>query len=276
LRVSYNGGRIGVTFDLWETLIFDKPEKDEERGRMRCQGIRDALDTLGIFMSIDDVKRGYDLSASQMQNVWDRNREVETFEQIRLILKLGGLPTGKIPTDLTAVRKLITAYVAPVLKLPPPLGEDVVDALEGVRALGAKIGLISNTGRAPGQILRDMLQTYGILKYFDVTTFSNEVGYRKPDQRIFEETITKLGVTPSRVLHVGDNPETDFDGAMNAGMKAALYEPKLQDVSEWRPDSLFTISRRRKYPSVKIIDPDLRISALGSVSSLVRRIINPD
>jgi putative hydrolase of the HAD superfamily len=274
--VSVNNGNVGVTFDLWETLIFDRPEKDEERGRMRCQGIRDTLETLGISLNIDDVKRGYDQSASQMQNVWDRNREVPTFEQIRLILELAGLPNARIPTDTISVQRLVDAYVDPVVKLPPPLGEDVVDALEDVRALDAKIGLISNTGRAPGDALRQMLQEYGVLKYFDVTVFSNEIGFRKPDPRIFKQALTELDVSPSRAVHVGDNPETDFNGARRVGMKALLYEPELQRVSAWRSDSLFALSRRLKDQSGESVVSDLRINTLRSVSSLVGKLVAVD
>jgi putative hydrolase of the HAD superfamily len=274
--VSGNNGKIGVTFDLWETLIFDRPEKDEERGRMRCRGIRDTLETLGISLNIDDVKRGYDQSASQMQNVWDQNMEVPTFEQIRLILELAGLPIARIPTDTTAVQRLVEAYVEPIVTLPPPLGEDVVDTLEDVRALGAKIGLVSNTGRAPGDALRQMLQEYGVLKYFDATVFSNEIGFRKPDSRIFIQTLTELGVSASRVVHVGDNPEADFNGARQAGMRALLYDPELQSVAKWRSDSLFALSRRHKHQSAEAIDSDLRINTLRNVSSLVRKLMALD
>ena len=269
--MSENNGRVGVTFDLWETLIFDKPELDEARGRMRCEGLRDTLGTLGISLTIEDVKRGYDESASVMQDVWDQNKEISTFGQVHLILELAGVPVARIPTSQEAMQRLVKAYADPILTMPPRLGGEVVGALENVRALGAKIGLISNTGRAPGVTLRQMLQNYDVLKFFDATTFSNETGCRKPDPRIFKQTANALGIGPSRVLHVGDNPDADFNGARRAGMKAVLYEPELRGISEWGPNSLFALSRRHKHPSGNSIKSDLRIHTLRSLAPLVQR-----
>jgi HAD superfamily hydrolase (TIGR01509 family) len=184
---------------------------------------------------------------------------------------VAGVTDARIPTSPEAVQRLLNAYVEPILTLPPRLGADVVRTLEDVRALGAKIGLISNTGRAPGVTLRQMLQNYGVLKYFDTTTFSNEIGYRKPHPKIFKQAASGLGINTSRILHVGDNPEADFQGARQAGMKAVLFEPELHGVSEWRPDSMFALSRRHKYPPRDIIEHDSRISTLRDVPYFVQR-----
>ena len=51
---------------------------------------------------------------------------------------------------------------------------------------------------------------------------SGEMGYEKPDPRIFRDALEAAGLTaPERVLFVGDNPTADIDGAKRFGMQAA-------------------------------------------------------
>lgn len=46
---------------------------------------------------------------------------------------------------------------------------------------------------------------------------------RKPDAKIFEQTLATLGVAVGEALHVGDNPRDDVVGAKGCGMGAAHY-----------------------------------------------------
>lgn len=269
-----NSGKFGVTFDLWETLIFDKPEMDDARGRMRCKGILDALERFDVSLTLEDVERAYEESAAKLQEVWDQNREVSTLEQVFLIIELAGSRVDRIRASPEVTQALVAGYVEPIITLPPGLGEDVVSTLEELRALGTKIGLISNTGRGPGEALRRLLQNYGVMKYFDALTFSNEVGCRKPDPRIFKQAVSELGLESTQVMHVGDNPDTDFQGARHAGMRAVLFEPKLLNPTQWGPNSLFALSRRHEHSFGASIEPDLRVESLRNVPILIKRLMD--
>jgi putative hydrolase of the HAD superfamily len=99
------------------------------------------------------------------------------------------------------------------------------DALRQVRESGYRMGLISNTGRTPGSALRVVMQRMGILEFFDATTFSNEILVRKPAERAFAATLAKLKVAPKAAVHIGDDPESDVEGAKRAGMKAIQVVP---------------------------------------------------
>ena len=51
---------------------------------------------------------------------------------------------------------------------------------------------------------------------------SQDVGYRKPDPRIFQDALEATGLTtPGQVMFVGDNPVADIDGAKRFGMQTA-------------------------------------------------------
>jgi putative hydrolase of the HAD superfamily len=68
----------------------------------------------------------------------------------------------------------------------------------------------------------------GIARYFDVTVAAHEIGFGKPDPRIFRHACVRLGLAPSRVLHVGDDLALDVLGARSAGLHAAwIRRPDL-------------------------------------------------
>lgn len=256
-----------VTFDLWETLIFDHPLNDEIRGRRRYEGLQSVLADHGITLPLEELKRGYEESALKFQAVWNRNEEVPIIEQIRLIVLLAA--GREVAIDPSWNQPLEKVYVDPILSIPPKLSADGPAILEAVQKRGYKIGLISNTGRSPGSSLRQLLDTYGILRYFDATVFSNEVMRRKPDRTIFDRAAHLLGVENNAVVHVGDNPVMDFWGARNAGMKAVLLDQTPDRSPRWPKNSLFALSRADVRADVSLIDPRCRIETLSQALEVV-------
>src|SRR6266571_4420857 len=116
------------------------------------------------------------------------------------------------------------SYWSPSLTAPAKLNVEAPGVFQRLRERGLKIGLICNTGRGPGHALRELMRREGVLDYFDATIFSDEVGYGKPDTRIFLTAAERLRLKPSDILHVGDNIENDVRGAQSAGMKTLLFE----------------------------------------------------
>jgi putative hydrolase of the HAD superfamily len=51
------------------------------------------------------------------------------------------------------------------------------------------------------------------------------VGVEKPDPRVFGMALSRLGVSPSEALYVGDIYEVDVVGARRAGMDVILLDP---------------------------------------------------
>jgi putative hydrolase of the HAD superfamily len=54
---------------------------------------------------------------------------------------------------------------------------------------------------------------------------SGDVGFEKPDPRIFELALAAVGVHPEQAVHVGDSVRADVDGARNAGVTPLHLEP---------------------------------------------------
>ena len=97
------------------------------------------------------------------------------------------------------------------------LGSTTHALLEGLRDRGLKLGIVSNAFD-PGWLLHRDLDQMGLAERLDVAVFSSEVGFRKPDRRIFERALQALGVEPENALFVGDRLYEDIRGAAELGM----------------------------------------------------------
>ena len=63
-----------------------------------------------------------------------------------------------------------------------------------------------------------MLKEYGISEYMECVVMSSETGIRKPDPRIFEIAMDRMGVTREEMGYVGDTISRDVLGSRNAGL----------------------------------------------------------
>lgn len=258
-----------MTFDLWETLLIDQPELDLTRGRSRCTGLLGVLSGLGIELSIHDIQRGYEETAPRFQSIWSSKRHLDVTEQIRMILETASAARVSLPQDPRAIEMLQTAYVEPIFCFPPRLNEDAVPTLEGMLGRVKKVGLISNTGRSPGIALRQLMNRCGILKFFDATVFSDEIGWRKPDRRIFEVAANELQTDMAKVIHIGDDPEADIWGAKQAGMRALLFDYEVPKGFRRRRSSLFSLARADRHIPDSEIRPDGRINSLREALAFI-------
>ena len=94
---------------------------------------------------------------------------------------------------------------------------DTKPVLEELRAMGIRIGALSNVG-VP---IRSVLEHEGLMDYFDGITLSYEVGCVKPDARIFRIAAESIGCEPASTLMVGDSGKDDA-GAALIGMRTLL------------------------------------------------------
>ena len=68
----------------------------------------------------------------------------------------------------------------------------------------------------------------GLDRWIKEPIFSCDVGYSKPDKRIYELVIEKSGLQPSQLLMIGDSVKADYQGALDSGIKAILKDKPLK------------------------------------------------
>ena len=212
-----------ITFDLWETLIADSKALDKKRAVYRVGRAYDILRRAGFDVSRKELESAHQEVWESCQKKWTRARDISFGDQVKLFLNLArpGLARQLKPG---ALQKIEGRYAQAVLMYPPRMIKDADWVLQELRKDGYRIGLICNTGRTPGFVLRKLLTRYRLLKYFDVTLFSDETIIRKPDPRIFRLALKALNCHPSRALHVGDDLKNDVQGALKAGMDVLWVE----------------------------------------------------
>lgn len=94
-------------------------------------------------------------------------------------------------------------------------------------------GIVTN---GPSQMQRHKCQALSLDHIAPFIIISEEVGYAKPDPRIFHDALNASGLgQPERVMFVGDNPVTDIDGARRFGMRTAWVRRGRQFPADLDP-----------------------------------------
>jgi putative hydrolase of the HAD superfamily len=118
----------------------------------------------------------------------------------------------------------VDAFMASIRFEPLP---GALEALEGLRRRGLDLAVVSNWDVG----LAEHLERIGADQLFSTIVTSAEAGAAKPDPAVFRLALERLGVTPARALHVGDEPE-DEQGATAAGMRFA-HAPLATAFASW-------------------------------------------
>jgi putative hydrolase of the HAD superfamily len=99
-----------------------------------------------------------------------------------------------------------------------------------------RLGIISNGAR---EQQLGKLRRAGLLTYFSVTVFSEDVGLGKPDPGIFEEACRLAGAKPRDCVHVGDDLTNDVHASHALGIRPVWID-RLGTASAGVPCSRIT------------------------------------
>jgi len=114
---------------------------------------------------------------------------------------------------------------------------DVEPTLAGLAKCGLKLGVVSNWDDR----LRPLLKALGLDRNLETIVVSCEIGVSKPAPEMFRKAADQLGVSPHRILHVGDSFEMDVQGARAAGLKALQIERKSKPLHDGQIESLLDL-----------------------------------
>lgn len=226
-----------ITFDFWGTLLLDGPGSDERYRARRIQDFGTILGAQGCAVKTSDLERAYERSTAYLRGVWSQGRDVAVDAHVREILRVVD-ETLANRLSAEAMAGLVDAYARPATLVPPTVDPGALGALEALCARGYTLAVVSNTMRTPGVALRKVLERYRLLGYFKHTTFSDEVGIRKPAPEIFALTLREVGGEPARSLHVGDDAVLDVQGARGAGMRVIQVAADGITAEDQGPDAM--------------------------------------
>ncbi|MBO9693871.1 HAD family hydrolase [Chryseobacterium sp.] len=208
------------SFDLWLTLIKSHPEFKAKR-----------VELFSSFFNVDKpieevakTVKYYDDLCNTINEVTGGN--IDTFEIYLMIL-------GALNVDIKSLNKekLNTFYSkseALFLKYRPVvIFENIHDIFEEIKNQGKTINILSNTGFIKGETMRKFLIHENLDQYIDFHIYSDEINCSKPNPLIFQEVkncIKDQDLPLHQILHIGDNPIADYQGAKNFGFSAHLLK----------------------------------------------------
>jgi len=202
-----------VMFDLGGTLIDLEPTKDVVFHRVLVRhGHKAPL--ADIAKAIAEAERKFDKESADLDGVHE-DRFWTKFDKFVLdrVSYRGDLK--EFAKDVSSEFERIVPDVKSWTEYA-----DTRPLLDNLQARDFKLGLISNAT----DLARKVLNHLGLSKYFETVIISDEVGFRKPDKRIFRLAASKANVAPNRTLYVGDKFEVDVVGARKAGMNSILID----------------------------------------------------
>jgi len=199
-----------VTIDAFGTLV----ELDNPVGRLQT-----ALAARGVERDGKSVASAF---AAEVEYYLVHKREgKDAVSLLELRRRCAGVFLQGAAPDLDA-EEFAPAFVGALVFRPL---EGAVEALRRLRRAGLELACVTNWDVGIGE----QLERAGLASYLSAVVSSAETDAEKPDPRVFEEALRRLGVRPGRALHIGDE-EADRAGALAAGL--GFEPPPLATLPE--------------------------------------------
>ena len=204
-----------ITLDLDDTLWEIEPVIRRAEAKL-WQWLAEYYPLISTSFSATDV---LEIRVSVMQEYVDQQHDFR-FLRKKVLARLA--QEAGYATDLVEPAFEVFDHARNEVELFP-------DVLVNLEALAENFTILALTnGNAS-------LQKIGIDHLFHDAVTATDVGAAKPAREIFEVAIERSGYSATEILHVGDHPETDVDGAREAGMQTAWMNRTSADWPEHLP-----------------------------------------
>jgi putative hydrolase of the HAD superfamily len=234
-----------VLFDLGHTLVdFHRTQEalleayEQIRARIEAVAYMEVPELLDL---VERVAGGVDRLVEESY----RERRMEELDQSSLFREsLSGIGFDLPDDAIEHIVHLDHSAWSNSLSVEPK----VLGVLKGLRADGYALGIVSNVSLYH-DLMRGDLERLGLSPFLGAAVFSSEVGYRKPDARIFRVALERVGVEPAQAVFVGDRLYDDIGGAQAVGMRAVQTRQFRQEEDpEPAPDAV--IDHLQQLPEV--------------------------
>lgn len=220
------------SFDLWLTLIKSNPGFKQERARIfhtRYNPLKKSLE------EVVTIFRQVDLMVNSINEKTGKNIDAEEM-YLMVISILNDYHPGFAAIDMHALyqemEELLFAH------LPLVYCDHTADTLASLKESGTStVSLLSNTGFIKGRTLRKVLAALQLDQYLDFQLYSDEVRLSKPSQAFFQLMLDHIDrqkhveLELRDIIHVGDNPVADLQGAHTFGIHSVLINSNDQTIN---------------------------------------------
>lgn len=200
-----------VFLDFIGTLVSVVDRAEEE-----LRSLHGSLVSDGFNVSLQSFRDAYlKVHRNHRQIRLQEQREIGTNVSVSDALKALGYSAD--PDDTTVVRAVDAFYQIYLesMQLYPCVRRTLASLSERF-----DLGLVSNFSYSPA--VAKALDEFELQPFLKTVVVSHDVGWRKPNPRIFQEALRRLGRTPSVTVFVGDETTDDVLGASRVGMRTVL------------------------------------------------------
>jgi HAD superfamily hydrolase (TIGR01549 family) len=227
--VSFAGAPVrGVLLDYGHTLMdfaAPQPELLEAFGRINARLRAEiSVEVPGAAELIEQVSRQVDAEVDRSYRD-QSEEEVDIATLYDAALRAIGLELSADTVEWVMAEEQ-RAWMHGIRTSP-----DAAAALGRLRQSGLRLCIVSNA-QFRADTMRAQLAHLGIDGFFDATVFSSEVGWRKPNARIYEVALERTGLSASEVVFVGDRLREDVHGPGALGIRAILTHEFRQEPAD--------------------------------------------
>ena len=203
----------GILFDCYKTLIDIVTDEDDKK---TYESVSNWLIYQGVRITPDQLKSEYKgsclLGTQAVGQEYPEIRVEKTFEVICKQNSLWDIDEKTLGEE--TARAFRSASLRRLQVFPQSVR--LLDELKEY-----PLGVVSNGQRVFSEI---ELRYLNLFDHFKSVIFSSDLGFKKPDPRIFLAGARALGLNEKEVLYIGDNFENDIIPSVKLGMKAMHIE----------------------------------------------------
>lgn len=234
-----------LLLDLDDTILDDSGSVHDS-WREACAAHADRLAPLDAAIVTDAIRK-------MSKWYWDdpdRHREgrLQLEAARREVVRLALKDLGIEDSELAACIGDAYSHRRDLGMAPLP---DAIDTVRWLRDSGRRLALLTN---GAGIAQRRKISRFELGELFDVILVEGELGFGKPDERVYRRALAALDVEPLDVWMVGDNLEWDVGAPQKLGMSGVWID-----------------ARGRGVPAQSAVKPDYIVRTLAELRLLIER-----
>jgi FMN phosphatase YigB (HAD superfamily) len=202
-----------ISFDFWNTIVRPNPLFKEKRAELIVTLFNNQISKHEIDSAFSKIGKKYN------EHQQAGNSAFPPLELLKSVLnEIKSNSNANIIELHNQINILFLAY-------PPFIEPSFIDIIDLINEKGKTFSITSNTAFISGSVIVKYLENCNLLHLFSFTIFSDEFGFGKPGSKIFDYLTNKAIecrsiVDKTNILHIGDNLESDYNGAIQSGLTA--------------------------------------------------------
>ena len=237
-----------ISFDIFDTLLIRCIHPPDLVKKPASSFLSNLLRNIGIEVSPDEVlsQRGY-----HEQKLRKQAQALGGDLECRFDLLIKELVIGFLGenSDSAIQHDLIEKTIQHELKLESRVlapNHLMCDLYREIIQKGKRVILTSDMYLSTRQV-EILLSQNGIYTENNACYVSSDIGLCKGSGRLYRYWLKQESVVPEKVIHIGDNAQSDFAAAIQEDMNAILYAEISEISRRSKLQALYTLAEKSEY-----------------------------